>query len=70
MANPTDSFAPGDCVELTGEPPDYEHFALTAGDKGTIEFTDSLGTVHIRWERGCRVGITAELTGLLRRRES
>jgi len=67
---PTDSFAPGDRVELTGEPPDYAHYALTAGDRGTVEFTDSLSTVHIRWDRGCQAGIIAELTGLLRKDES
>lgn len=68
MGNPTDGarFAPGERVELTGEPPDYAHYALTAGDQGTVEFTDSLHTIHIRWDSGCRVGIIAELAGLLR----
>jgi chitodextrinase len=64
-----DVLAPGDRVELTGEPPDYAHYALTAGDQGT-EFTDSLSTVHIRWDRGCQAGIIAELVGLLRKDES
>lgn len=69
MANSSDhavAFAPGDRIELTGEPPDYAFYALTAGDTGTVEFTDSLATVHIRWDRGCQVGIIAELAHMLR----
>lgn len=64
------TFAPGDRIELTGEPPDYAFYALTTGDCGTVQFIDSQQTVHVKWDRGCQVGIIAELTGLLRRDES
>ncbi len=58
---------PGDRVELTAVPDDYLRFALAAGETGTVEFTDSLGTVHVAWDNGVRVGIIAELAGCLRR---
>jgi Domain of unknown function (DUF4314) len=28
------------------------------GDEGTVLFTDSLGTVHVRWDRGFQLGLT------------
>ena len=59
--------ASGDRVALTAEPPEYASYALAAGDQGTVEFVDSLGTVHIRWTSGARVGIIAELAHLLRK---
>jgi hypothetical protein len=39
----------GDRVELIAVSGDYRWFALTPGERGTIEFTDSLGAVHVRW---------------------
>jgi hypothetical protein len=39
---------------------------LAAGDCGTVEFTDSLGTVHVRWDSGRRVGIIATERDLIR----
>ncbi len=59
-------FAPGDRVELTTITPGYAKFGLTEGQRGTVEFTDSLGTVHIRWDGGQRAGIIAEDATLLR----
>ena len=41
-------------------------FGLTADDLGTVEFTDSLGTIHIRWDKGKRIGITAAERDLIR----
>jgi hypothetical protein len=32
--------------------------ALSPGDEGTVMFTDSLGTVHVRWDRGFQLGLT------------
>ena len=55
----------GDRVELT-DATDYKLFKLSAGDRGTVEFTDSLGTIHIRWDNGRRVGIVSEDAGLIR----
>jgi len=57
-----------DRVELAGRLPDgYSTAALGAGDTGTVELTDSLGTIHVRWDSGARVGITADLASLVRR---
>jgi hypothetical protein len=43
-------------VELT-DATGYDAFKLSAGDRGTVEFTDSLRTIHIRWANGRRAGI-------------
>jgi hypothetical protein len=50
-------------VQATG---DDRPFALAAGDRGTVEFTDSLGTVHVRWDSGQRIGILAQERHLIR----
>ena len=55
----------GTRVELTDAPADYQEYGLTAGQHGTVEFTDSIGTIHIRWDDGTRLGITAESRGLI-----
>ena len=47
---------PGDRVELTAATDDYRRFKLSAGDLGTVLFTDSLGTVHVMWDCGKRIG--------------
>jgi len=67
---PAGPLARGDRVELTAVPDGYARFALRAGDLGTVELVDSLGTIHVRWDGGMRVGITAELAPLVRRTSS
>ena len=61
------SFLPGDRVELTAVSDDYQQFALMTGDQGSVEFTDSLGTIHIRWDSGRRIGIISEAASLIRK---
>src|SRR5258708_33564639 len=61
---------PGDRAELVAVSGDYLRFALTAGDHGTVEFTDSLGTIHIRWDSGARIGIIAEARAMIRRKHA
>ena len=56
----------GDRVELLAASDDDARFGLAAGDCGTVEFTDSLGTVHVRWDGGQRVGIIAAERDLIR----
>jgi hypothetical protein len=56
----------GERVEAVSLGDDYRRFALTAGDLGTVEFTDSIGTVHVRWDSGARVGIIAEDRQMIR----
>lgn len=57
----------GDRVELAEVPDDYRQFDLKAGQCGTVDLVDSLGTVHIRWDGGPRCGILAQHHGLVRR---
>lgn len=59
----------GDKVRLTEVPGNsaYDRYNLCAGDLGTVDCVDSLGTVHIKWTKGQRVGIIAEHRGLLER---
>ncbi len=59
--------ASGDRVELSAVPDGYRRFTLNAGDLGTVELVDSLGTIHVRWDSGARIGIIAESAGLIRR---
>jgi hypothetical protein len=56
----------GDRVELLSASDDDARFGLTAGDCGMVEFTDSLGTVHVRWDSGRQVGIIAAERDLIR----
>jgi len=56
----------GDRVELITVTTASARFGLSVGDRGTVEFTDSLGTVHVRWDSGRRVGITASERDLIR----
>ena len=55
----------GDRVELT-DATEYGTFRLSSGDRGTVEFTDSLGTIHIQWDNGKRIGIIIEDADLIR----
>lgn len=36
---------------------DDELTCLRAGDRGTVTFVDALGTVHVRWDSGSRLGL-------------
>jgi hypothetical protein len=58
---------PGDRIELIAVSDNYLGFALTVGERGIVEFTDSLATVHVRWDSGARAGILVEAAGLIRR---
>jgi hypothetical protein len=46
----------GDRVELTG-PLDDQWTKLTPGDRGTVRFVDSLGTQHVDWDNGGKLGL-------------
>lgn len=30
---------------------------LKAGDQGTVEFVDDIGTIHVRWDTGSGLGL-------------
>ena len=55
----------GDRVELTDASHDDVIFGLAPGDRGTVEFTDSLGTIHVKWDSGKRIGVIAAERDLL-----
>ena len=58
----------GDRVRLTEVPgTGYEEYGLSAGQLGTVDLVDSLGTIHVNWDGGLRVGITAQYHDLVRR---
>jgi hypothetical protein len=56
----------GDRVEAADVPANYRRFALAPGDRGTVEFTDSLGTIHVRWDGGQHCGIITEAAYMIR----
>ena len=33
------------------------HTRLRPGDRGTVQLVDSLGTVHVKWDNGERLGL-------------
>lgn len=49
---------PGDRVRLIRTTD--KHTKLQPGALGTVSFIDSLGTVHVRWDDGTRLGLVAE----------
>lgn len=60
-----DKYQPGQRVQLVDAEPGYVGFGLAAGASGVVQFTDGLGTVHIRWDGGQRIGIIESDTWLL-----
>lgn len=50
----------GDQVEFLGfgEPDSYS--GLKPGTRGTVEFIDDWGTVHVRWGDGHRLGLVTQ----------
>lgn len=30
---------------------------LKPGERGTVEFVDGIGTIHVRWDSGSRLGL-------------
>ena len=45
----------GDRIELISTTDAFTK--LKKGDKGTVGFIDSLGTVHVDWDNGNRLGL-------------
>jgi hypothetical protein len=55
----SETYARGDRVELDRcEDPDT---LLKPGDQGTVGFIDDLGTAHIKWDNGSRLGLNKTL---------
>lgn len=46
----------GQRVELLS-PLDDPYARLQAGDRGTVQFVDDAGTVHVRWDCGSGLGL-------------
>ena len=47
-------FKPGTRVELV-KMDDFQ--APPIGTAGTVEYVDDIGTVHVRWDNGCGLGV-------------
>lgn len=47
--------ARGDRVELVSTTDEYTN--LARGDRGTVTMVDSMGTVHVQWDRGNMLGL-------------
>ena len=45
----------GKRIELIATSDPYT--ALKPGDRGTVDFTDDLGTLHISWDCGSKLGL-------------
>jgi hypothetical protein len=57
----TSSTARGKRVRLLAlAPAEMVNTDLVPGDEGEIMFTDSLGTVHVKWGGGGRLGLIPE----------
>lgn len=50
--------AVGDRVELVACTDEYTR--LTPGEKGTVSFIDSMGTIHVDWDSGSSLGLVRE----------
>lgn len=46
---------PGERVELVRTIDPYTH--LSPGSRGTVTAVDALGTVHVAWDSGSRLGL-------------
>lgn len=45
----------GKRIELVSTTDPYT--SLKPGDKGTVGFVDDLGTIHVTWDNGSRLGL-------------
>ena len=36
---------------------DDPYSKLVCGDKGSVNYVDSAGTIHMKWDRGSRIGL-------------
>lgn len=43
-------------LEYTDDP----YTKLVAGQRGTVDFIDDMGTIFVRWENGSRLGLIVE----------
>lgn len=61
----TDEYPVGTRVVFLGfgEPDPYSD--LKPGTEGTVVMTDSVGTIHVHWDNGSRLGVVVENEYLL-----
>ena len=48
----------GKRIELISTTDPYTE--LKPGDRGTVDFVDDLGTIHITWDNGSQLGLVPE----------
>jgi len=58
-------YAKDERVELVHTADQYSR--LQPGDLGTVSMTDSLGTVHVKWDNGSNLGMIEEAGDRIRR---
>lgn len=50
-----EKFPKGTRIELIKMDDPYS--TLKAGDKGTVDFIDDIGTIHVSWDKGSSLGL-------------
>ncbi len=50
-----DTYKPGTLIEL--EKMDDPYTSLKAGNRGTVDFVDDAGQIHMKWETGSSLAI-------------
>ena len=45
----------GKCIELISTSDPYTE--LKPGDRGTVDFVDDIGTIHVVWDNGSTLGL-------------
>ena len=54
LADLRNIYKPGTRVELV-KMNDFQ--APTIGTAGTVEYVDDIGTIHVKWDNGCGLGV-------------
>lgn len=36
---------------------DDQYTTLKSGDQGSVDFIDDYGTIHVKWDNGCTLGL-------------
>lgn len=61
-------FPPGTRVRLVRCDDPYTH--IKAGTTGTVAYVDALGTVHVDWDNGIKLGMCLDVDNIVYEHES
>lgn len=56
-----EKYIPGMKIKLLEDTKEEPHHPIKAGETGTIDFVDAIGTIHIDWDCGRHFGLIANL---------